>query len=740
MAGTGSRIPLPESTVSLVGRLPIEVRHPGLQLDKFSIPGDQKSQKEELKKICGTVRDDELFANLFGQRALILENLSAITWTCQTTGSMTLHLSRASAFENAGICLHPLYGFVYLPGPGLKGMARAYAETIWLQGEADKVAGWQKIEAVFGWSPNSDSGKRWKPTDALNPNSPASSGSIIFHDAWPEKWPKLELDIINNHHKKYYEGKDSKDAPGDWEAPNMVYFLCIGADNNFSFALSKRSQTVADSLLECAKEWLTGALVHLGAGAKTNAGYGCFKPIDSEAPTIPAEARSTFETTLELVTPAFLAGANQQAEDCDLRPATLRGQLRWWWRTMHSGYVDVETLRKLEAVVWGDTEAGGAARITIEHENDLQPVLYDYKDRYKPKYEFQRDNMLERPPNNKTTQGLFYLSFGMDDANRKRWYVTPGKKWNLKISARSSTFETKIISPDQIRTEVKNSLWLLCYFGGVGSKARNGFGSFCDPKELSDIDIEKCKEAARAFRSACSINHDSFDKSKADSPSIEQMLEPWAIQTPWKNYWFTLDQLGFAVQAFAKEYKHNVEKKALGMPRRIGNPITGSFNAEKGDRHASPVFYHLDRGEDDCLILRITAFPAKYLPDLEKSRAILEKLLEHLKGDLELRVKNNAKKGLATAKPSVSNSSKAATQRGATANLPKPGDCVEAVLAEEKTKRGGWKATYEPSGLPPGVIQNSDSIPSDKKPGDRVELIVAFCKPKEIAFKWPTNE
>ena len=48
----------------------------------------------------------------------------ATTVSAITIGPLTLHLARASALENAGICLHSLYGFTYLPGSGLKGMAR----------------------------------------------------------------------------------------------------------------------------------------------------------------------------------------------------------------------------------------------------------------------------------------------------------------------------------------------------------------------------------------------------------------------------------------------------------------------------------------------------------------------------------------------------------------------------------------------------------------------------------------
>jgi CRISPR/Cas system CMR-associated protein Cmr1 (group 7 of RAMP superfamily) len=39
--------------------------------------------------------------------------------------------------------------------------------------------------------------------------------------------------------------------------------------------------------------------------------------------------RLTFD--LEFITPAFIGGANQQAE---LRPASFVGLLRWWWRAL----------------------------------------------------------------------------------------------------------------------------------------------------------------------------------------------------------------------------------------------------------------------------------------------------------------------------------------------------------------------------------------------------------------------
>ena len=69
--------------------------------------------------------------------------------------------------------------------------------------------------------------------------------------------------------------------------------------------------------------------------------------------------------------------------------------------------------------------------------------------------------------------------------------------------------------------------------------------------------------------------------------------------------------------------------------------------------------------------------------------------------------------------------------------LPKPGDKVEAVLLEEKTKKGGWKALHEPTELS-GPIQNSADVPGELKAEDKVSLIVASANEREIAFRYPT--
>ncbi len=265
--------------------------------------------------------------------------------------AVTLHLARASGLENAGIHVHPVYGFACLPGSWLQGMARAYAETVWWPGQPDPAVARERIRAVFGWATGTG-------RDAAQPDGADAAGSqagaIVYHEAWPTTWPRLQPDIVNNHRAAYYGGTND---PGDWEDPVPVYFLSVAAGAVFDFAVSPRAgnEDSDSDLAALAIEWLQAALMHEGAGAKTHAGYDRFMLEDRPAPAPPKPTRRIAMHTLTLMTPAFFAGAQQSHKDCDLLPATLRGLLRWWWRTMHAAHLDCQDLRRLETAVWDNT-------------------------------------------------------------------------------------------------------------------------------------------------------------------------------------------------------------------------------------------------------------------------------------------------------------------------------------------------------------------------------------------------
>ena len=750
-AAVPARFVLPRSAADLIEQVGLSERHPGLQLDKLSPPGDQKAQRQAIEAVCGAARGEALLNDLSSRRVALLKNLAARRFQAETTGPLTLHLARASGLENAGIHLHPVYGFVCLPGSGLKGMARAWAETVWLEDQDDRAAAWDRIQIVFGRPPATDAGKPWRPGSVAKPDG-SRAGAVVFHDAWPTAWPHLESDIVNNHHAKYYDGADE---PGDWEDPIPVYFLAVSAGTVFDFAVSPRSADDAESrLTDLTLEWLRGALAHEGAGAKTNAGYGRFRLKDALSAPVPGSARVVAKHTLTLATPAFLAGAAQQRGDCDLRPATLRGLLRWWWRTMHTAHFDTAELRELETVVWGDAKNGGPLAVSIEGGVRATVKLFDFKDGFRPKRDFASAHDLEPSPRN-TTQGLFYAAYGMDETSRgqkrRRYYVEPGANWTVTLTARRGRLPEggRSVAAAEIVRQGEAALWLLCHYGGVGSKARKGFGSFADLEIAGIATVDDCKRHAAAFRRAIGIAE--RPRRSVSSSSLEEMLE-WKVETPWKNWWFAIDQLGFAAQAFARANAHRDDKAALGLPRKIHGPRREPMRHQDRDghkppkplsangrqRHAAPVHYHLSPRDDGALTIRITAFPSPALPDLGTSRKVLGNLRVQLQTEMKKRVRTHAERGPRTPKQLAAPSGSGAGNAGPSSVLPQTGERVDAVLLDEKTKKGGWKAKHETSGLQ-GPIQNTAAVPSDAEPGQRVNLVVASVNRREIAFRWPAT-
>jgi CRISPR-associated protein Cmr1 len=84
--------------------------------------------------------------------------------------------------------------------------------------------------------------------------------------------------------------------------------------------------------------------------------------------------RKTIELELRLITPMF--GGGYKAREVDplqpIRPAAIRGHLRFWWRaTAGARYASVADLHKAETELWGgastkDNPAVGKVAIRVE--------------------------------------------------------------------------------------------------------------------------------------------------------------------------------------------------------------------------------------------------------------------------------------------------------------------------------------------------------------------------------------
>jgi len=714
---------LPNSTRALIEATPVGRRHPGLQLDKLCGVGDMGHQRKALDKVIRTAGDPGLLEALRQRRDASLAVIGADKTTLTTRGPLTAHLSQSGVLENAGISLHRLYGFVFLPGTGLKGMARAWAETAWAPVQADPQAAWRRIEEAFGWSTNSEGWKSgWRPGDIDHPEGSAA-GRLVFHDAWPLAWPALEIDIANIHHSQYYAGQDE---PGDWDTPTLVTFLIVARGTAFDFPISDRLGR-SDGLLELAREWLSAALVFEGAGAKTASGYGRFAAPDAGvSPSIP-DSRPSSEFELKLAAPAFLAGLDQGREDCDLRGATLRGLLRWWWRTMHAAHVDRDGIAALETAVWGDAQSGGSVRISVDPLALAEPM--QHPDKRDPN--FLRQHGISSPGRDrKVTQGLYYASYGMAERGKTRWFRPAGSTWRLSLIFRGGRYKKAeqdiSLNVAIIQEQVLCALWLLSRFGGAGSRSRKGFGSFVDLHISGIGSVEDCQAAAARFRRVCGLTDLGTPVLQTATLDEMQVLEQ---KTKWVDPWYALEQTGMALQLFAKS-RSGDERIPLGLPRNIGRPPNHRpLKAGQLTRHASPAHWSLAPMDNGTLTVRLAIFPAGRLPDRETSKTTLEELLAFTGSELA-RSANEAPRQ--SQRPPASPSPLPSTP--APSQLVK-GVFVNAVLLEEKTRKGGWRAKHEPSGREM-AIQNTPEVPTDKQPGDVVELYVFSSD----AFQWPTDD
>src|SRR5262245_4043943 len=105
--------PVPEGVRRLLGHN----THPGLMLDKYveswdpaAPPGklSERVQRPAVEAVAGLSRQAPPgfdLAGLLARRRRVLGAAHSLVLPAVTAGPLTLHLARASALENAGICL-----------------------------------------------------------------------------------------------------------------------------------------------------------------------------------------------------------------------------------------------------------------------------------------------------------------------------------------------------------------------------------------------------------------------------------------------------------------------------------------------------------------------------------------------------------------------------------------------------------------------------------------------------------
>ena len=198
-----------------------------------------------------------------------------------TATRLIIGIGGASVYE-VGLTLHHVYGIPYIPASAIKGLTRSWMIQSQFNNDEGKALGEKEFCDLFGcpaeWK--DENNKPWSSyyeKNKENESDPGErQGNIIFFDAFPTQFPKIEEDVMNVHYPDYYRGEA---PPTDFQSPNPIAFLTVAVGTPFQFLIGmKQNDSYLDTNpLSKAETLLKEALTHHGIGAKTAVGYGYFK-------------------------------------------------------------------------------------------------------------------------------------------------------------------------------------------------------------------------------------------------------------------------------------------------------------------------------------------------------------------------------------------------------------------------------------------------------------------------------
>ena len=176
--------------------------------------------------------------------------------------------------------------------------------------------------------------------------------------------------------------------------------------------------------------------------------------------------RETIELELRLITPMF--GGGYKAREVDplqpIRPAAIRGHLRFWWRaTAGARYTSVAELHKAETELWGgastkDNPAVGKVAIQVQILSAGEETPYS-----------------QVAPPSKPEDGPLhgYFLFPFREQREQNIPAAVGRKqvrFQLRLTLDASLNEAQ-------RAGVRTALKAWIAFGGVGARTRRGCGA-----------------------------------------------------------------------------------------------------------------------------------------------------------------------------------------------------------------------------------------------------------------------
>jgi CRISPR-associated protein Cmr1 len=346
----------------------------------------------------------------------------------------------------------------------------------------------------------------------------------------------------------------------------------------------------------------------------------------------------TITATYRVVTPMFMSGADQAK--AELRLPSIKGVLRFWWRALAWERLggDMGAIRDEEALIFGSTKRQAAVLMKLE------PAQFET---------VAKGKVLE--DNGRVVgEGARYLGYGVMEAFASRNKGTQAgelKRACIQVPVSFTLqFAFKASISDTLRDSVSDALKCLGLVGGLGSKARKGYGSLT--LEVLERNGEAFwsapktpEELVSALQRLTKTRRDGEPQYTAFSKDARVVLLPgnggesalgllnrigrdqvfyrsWGqggtvLREPSEKN-FKDDHDLMKMVAAGRPTQTHPRRIAFGLPHNYGRSRQEQVEPDDHDRRASPLFIHIHQPKGQPPIGVLLFLPAQFLPEGER--------------------------------------------------------------------------------------------------------------------------
>lgn len=333
--------------------------------------------------------------------------------------------------------------------------------------------------------------------------------------------------------------------------------------------------------------------------------------------------------TISVLTPVFGGGVHLGSEArhmkaideiTPIRGASVRGQLRFWWRAMYGCQFEVAEMKRIEAHIWGrdaydETLPGSDKKVT---RGPSKVTLRVGAQPSRVPCNVLGDDPWLRGLRGSLRQGLEYAAFPLRSEQKGQ---PDGSVTRLQGEADITlTVDTNGLSQEQVDS-VWHALDAWIHFGGIGGRTRRGFGAI----ETSATNIDALLRKACTPLDGTGVPNLGAARYVLGHGSFQTPLEAWAFglerfkamrqglgvgrhkkrgETGWKaagrSNWPEPDEIRRLTRQTASGHRTPVTevrampRAAFGMPiifhfKTYGDPKDTTLKPRGAQRLASPL-------------------------------------------------------------------------------------------------------------------------------------------------------